>query len=498
MPKPIKKPVWNNVDAIGLINGISIWDDQYQNLKYVRLPDESNIELRHKINNFRDNPIDGSIDQQLITGLANEFNLMSYDILNVSTFNLTRLPHPQGQQGDQDVFVSYQIPNTTGWITMTPQWWSEDLESMTPTSGFTIWEDGYYTHNDLNSKSNMYSRILQVFEPLPDLTKLKIVYSIKQYDERDNFSYINYTDMSNPYNVNDTSFIYRKGYDITEPDLSGMASAYSLSNIPDNFYHNYFDDDGKGTDKLYEIRDKIDKLYRQRWHQIEDRKTIWDINLNYSSGTIPSFYDVEFNTTIDEYDSFVTNLTGGVNYYNTALYVKDVDIVIDDETDEEHWYPVLQPGPLYVNGAKHYLMENPQSATIDLTYGSGVLPSGVKIQHHTILETAVVDQPEYIYTDYDYSVAYSGGIHNPNQTIARYRPYLTSEKGFEIILQPNEYSIDYDNDLIYSNGLNSCVLYWDEVDVPDRVTIATTGTDLNPINDTELGYDSYFITASNH
>jgi len=496
MPKPIKKPVWNNVDAVGLINGISIWDEQYQNLKYVRLPDESNIELRHRINNFRDNPVDGTIDQQLIIGLSNEFNLTSYDMLNVTTFNLSRVPVPQGPKDTQDIFVYYQEPNASGWTEMTPQWWSESLEDTTPTSGFTVWEDGYYNTNDTDSKSNTYSRVLQVFEDLTDLTKIKIVYSIKQYDENNNVSYISYTDMSNPYDINDVRFIYRKEYAVTEADLATMPAAYSLSTIPDEFYARYFDTDGVGTDKLYMIRDKIDKLYRQRWNQIEDRKTVWDINLNYSSGTIPSFYDVAFDTTVSGYIDYTKNLTGGVNYYNTALYVKDIDVVPDG--DDEHWYPVLQPGSMYVSGTKHYLMENPQSDSLDLSTGSGILPSGVKIQHHTILETDVgKTQPEYIYEDYDYNINLSDGVYIPNETIARYRPYLTSEKGFEIILQSGEYSIDYDTDTIYSSGITNCVLYWDEVDVPDKVTIETVFTDLNPINDTNLGYDSYFITASN-
>ena len=53
MAKPIKKPVWNNSDAFGLINGIGTWDNNYLKLKYVRLPDETNIQLGHKINRVR-------------------------------------------------------------------------------------------------------------------------------------------------------------------------------------------------------------------------------------------------------------------------------------------------------------------------------------------------------------------------------------------------------------------------------------------------------------
>ena len=495
MPRPIKKQVWNNVDAIGLLNGISIWDEQYQNLKYVRLPDESNIELRHKINNFMQNPIDGTINQQLIKGLANEFNLDSYDLFNVSTFNLTRKPDPVGPQSAQDVFVYYQEPNVSGWTEMTPQMWSQDLENITPTSGFTVWEDTYYTNGDLATKTNNYSKILQVFDELPDMTRLKLVYSIKQLDENDNTLYVNYTDMSNKYDVNDTSFIYRKSYDVQEADLTTMPSVYELSDIPEAFKYIYYNADGTGTTKLYQVRDNIDELYRQRWADISDRQTIWDITLNYSSGTIPSFYDTKFNVTESGFNNnLIPELTGGVNYYNTSLYIKDVNIVIDDD-DEEHWYPVMQPGPLYINGKNFYLMENKKSEVLDLTSGSGILPSGVKIQHHTILDTVSGFNTDYILNDYDYDVEYISGIYNPNANIARKRAYLHADMGFDVTLVSGEYNIDYDNNIIYANGINDCRLYWDEVDVPSEVVVSGL-LDLNPLNDTNLAYDSYFITVS--
>ncbi len=496
MPKPIKKPVWNNIDAIGMLNGISTWDENYLNLKYVRLPNESNIELRHRINNFNDNPVEGTIDQQLITGLANELNLTSYNTLNVNTFNLTRTPHPIGNSGVQDIFVYYQIPNSETWNELTTQYWGTDIENTTPTSGFIVWEDAYYATNNLSSKSNNYSKLLQIYSDLPDNSRLKIQYTIIQYDEDDNEVQHKFTDMSNKFDSTDTRFVIRRQYDPTISDLTSKPVAYSLAHIPDNFKSKYYNSDGKAGDLMYEIQDKIDDVYSCRWDNIKDRNTIWDINTNFASGTIQSYYDTQFDVDLDGYNTLKESLTGGLNYYNTALYLRDIVVVSSGEN--ENWYPVLTPGPCYINGTNHYLMENPNSVVLDLSSGSGTLPSGCKIQYHTILDMSTTTPVSgYIYSDYDYKIAYNGGYHNSTPLIARKRPYLNSNMGLDISLNLTEYNIDYDNNIIYANGISTCVLYWDAVDVPSGVIINTAFTDLNPLNDTALGFDSYFLTLEN-
>ena len=493
MNKPIKKQVWNNVDAIGLLNGISIWDEQYQKLKYVRLPDESNIELRHKINNFRTNPIEGNIDQQLMRGLANELNLNSYDNNNVSTFVLSRSPFPIEDKRIQDVFVYYQVPNSDIWEELTPQYWSEDVEFNTPTNGFIVWENMYYNNSTENSKTNTYSRLLQVYEDLPHNTRLKITYTIRRFDENDNPYYLKFTDISNKEDPDDVRFIYKKGDTALISELIDHVCVYSLSKIPENFRDRYFESDGKPKDLLFEIQDVIDDVYKTRWKYIKNRNTIWDINTTFASGVIPSFYDIGS----DSISTFTDSLIGGVNYYNTALYLKDIDIMYDEVEDIEHWYPVLQPGPFYLHGKKQYLMQNPKHELINFTNNKAPLPSGVKITHYTILNknTAVINSG-YIYNDYDYKITCDDGDYIPNDNIIRKRPHLTLDKGFEIILDNNEYMIDYDDRIIYSKGITSAMLYWDEVDIPDKVTIVDKFVDMNPINDTELSYDSYFITIT--
>ena len=156
MPKPIKKQVWNNVDAFGLLNGISTWDENYLNLKYVRIPGESNIELRHKLNKFSEeqSPLYGNLNQELIIGLANELGLDSYNIIEQTSFDLNYVPFPYGAKGEQDIWVYYQEPNMDTWTEITPQLWSEDVETSMPTSGFIVWEDSYFNTSNDSTKTN--------------------------------------------------------------------------------------------------------------------------------------------------------------------------------------------------------------------------------------------------------------------------------------------------------------------------------------------------------
>ena len=507
MPKPIKKQIWNNVDAFALINGIATWDDNYKNLRYVRIPDESNIDLRHKINNFRENKITGSTNNDLVNGLANELNLETYNLDIKTTFDLTRTPFPiivtddgssyLSTSGVQDIFVYYQEPNMSGWTEILPQYWNEDVKNSTPNSGFIVWEDAYFAPTYTDHKSNYYSKLLKVYNNLPNNTKMKIVYGIEQFDVDNNRVYSKFTDMAV---IGDDRFIYKTPDVVTSGMLLTNPIVYNLNNIPGELEHMYFDISGRATSYLYNIRNNIDKIYRHRWDSIADRQTIWDINAGFSSGVIPSYYDVEFQT--QDINEFINSesgyLTGGVDYYNSALYLKDIDIVT---TDKEHWYPVLQPGKFYYNGVSKRLMENPSGIVLDLSAGITPLPNDIKIHHNIIFDTTnttIVNK--YLYDEYDYDIEYvdpntnNYGQYIPTPTIARKRPYLTQDMGFDLILGLNEYAIDFDNRMIHSNGIGQGVLYFDNTDVPDKVVIQDPRTDLNPINDTSVGFSEYFLT----
>ena len=493
----IKKQIWTNLDAFGLLNGISTWDNNYLNLKYVRIPGESNIELRNKINKFADtnNPLTGNLEQELIIGLANELNLESYTNTERTTFNLSRFPYAYGDKRVQDIWLYYQPIGATDWIEVTPQFWSEDIENDIPTSGFIVWENSYYNSINTNRKDNEYSRLLEIYSNLPNEVRLKIVYYIEQLDIDNNKIYTLFSDIGNRNN----NLFYLSEYQITKSDLNIKPVVYSLSKIPNNLSGYYYNSNGKPTDLLYKLRDKIDMVYRHRWDSIADKVTIWDINLNFSKGSIPSFYDTPFsyNSGIFEITNF---MTGGVNYYNTSLYINDIDIII--ENDKEYWYPKLQTGPLYINGKNYYLMQNPIGILLDFSTGITSLPFGIEIYHKTILNmNQITPKYEYFYKDADYNISYynvntSGIITTKiNSEIANKKAYLTNDMGFVKTLNAKEYAIDYQNKIIYSSGIITGILYYDNVLVPESVTIKSTGLDLNPLNDTTIGYDEYFIVV---
>lgn len=492
--KPTKKQVWNNIDAIGLMNGISTWNDNYLTLKYVRIPGESNIELRHKINSFLDtnNPLYGSIEQELIIGLANELGLDSYNIMEQKTFTLTRLPYPSGAVGVQDIFVYYQEPGLDTWTPILPQYWSQDVENNIPSSGFIVWEDSYYSSTrDLSKKTNNYSKLLQLYKTdIPDNSRLKIEYSVPFYDENDNMILKLFTDTSNPNNLKDKRYYYYNSYSYNESDLLTKPCVYTLDNIPDSLKYYYFDNNNRPTSLLYSLREKVDSVYRHRWNNIADRKTIWDIGTNFGSGCIPSFCDESVSNS-----EFKNYRTGGHNYHNTSLYIKDIDVIIDN--DDEYWYPILQPGKFYYNGSNYYLMDNPVKHSIDLTSNSGVLPSGINICHKMIMyKTNNLTISGNIFDDVDYILDFDDVTDlTLNSRVARKRQYLTSaENGFQTILSSGEYMIDYNNNIIYSSGLTNCTIYYDNTLIPSGVVIQSPNLDLNPLNDTNFGFDKYFIT----
>lgn len=498
---PIKKQVWNNIDAFGLLNGIATWDDNYLNLKYVRIPGETNIELRHKLNKFSDteNPLYGNITQELIVGLANELGLDSYNVMEQTSFNLTYTPYPFAPKGVQDIWLYYQVPGDSTWYEVTPQLWSEDVENVTPTSGFMVWEDSYFNNSSDDTKSNNYSRLLQIYSTLPNHSRVKVVYYREQINKDDERVYVKYSDTSNPNDTSDNFKYYKKDI-VTSGYLTNSPVVYTLSEIPTALSGYYFTNDGKPKDLMYSLRDKIDSVYRHRWENISDRVTIWDIDLNFNKGSIPSFYDSPFTLLSGEYETIIDNLTGGVDYYNSSMYLHDIDVVTSGTI--EHWYPRLQAGPLYINGKNYYLMQNPSGLIINLSSGATPLPSGIEIYHKVIINKVhTTPQYKYIYNDFDYNLDFinvetqTSGTLKLQPTVARQRSFLIPSMGFETTLASGEYMIDYNSGIIYSNGLSTEVLYFDNVIVPEKITIMDPAFDLNPLNDTTIGFDEYFLVV---
>lgn len=507
MAKPIKKQVWTNLDAFGMLNGISTWDKNYLNLKYVRLPNETNIQLRRKINNFRNNPVQGVSMQDLVNGMSNELLLTPYNIKDNKTFDLSRVPYPSGGTDVQDIFVQYQPPGTSTWHDVTPQVWAsgyytDEDNSIPVNSGFIVWEDSYYKDSIISTtKNNTYSRLLQIMTDLPNESKIRVKYWVKLFDEDGNAGYYQYTDMSNPYDKDDETFTYKIARVTTSGDFTDSIVPYNMSDLPSELSGYYYNPDGTGTSKLYKLRDIINKNFRHQWKDIRQRETVWDIKSDYSHGTIPSYMDSPFVVTSGATFS-LDNLDGGTEYYDDSLYIKDIHINISGNI--ENWYPLIQPGRFYYKGVPYRLMENPKYTYIDLSSGSGIMPSGIQRYHKTILASAsgyTSDVNSFIFEDYNYKIRYrndfeptaTGLIESSN--IYRKRPYLTTSMGLDISLGDKEYYINYDVNppVIYSSGVSSCVFVWDQVDVPSGRICDTVFSDLNPLNDSNIAYDRYFL-----
>ena len=495
--KPVKKQRWTNIDAFGLLNGISTWDKNYLNLKYVRLPNETNIELRDKINRNRENPVTGTSLQDLVNGLSNELLLDPYNVISNSSFVLSRNPWPSGYLSEQDIWLSYQTPGETGWYDVYPQLWASGCIT-TPTSGFIVWENSFF-RDDLGTslKSHNYSNLLTVFDDIPDNSKLRLIYYVQSFDIENNQKYNLYTDMANTL---DDDLVYKLPYALTSGDLPDKIVAYNIDNIPTGLSGFYHEEGGEATSNLYKIRGIIDRNYRHRWKDIRNKSTIWDVHKEYSKGTIPSFYDTHL--TINSSGNI--NLTGGVEYQDSALYIQNVDVQISG--DYEYWYPVLTCGKLYCSGIPYLLMENPAYESVIFSTGSGTLPSGVERWHRISLiestysgnymEKNIIPLHNYnIPYKTNYSLDISGYV--ISDYVYRKRPYISSEMGYEITLADKEYMIDFSNYVIYSSGINNAMLFWDNSDIPSGWICTDSNADMNPLNDNNIAYDKYFMVLRN-
>jgi len=198
----------------------------------------------------------------------------------------------------------------------------------------------------------------------------------------------------------------------------------------------------------------------------------------------------------------VSDLDGGIEYINDALYVKEIDI--QSNGGFEYWYPVVQPGLFYYAGDPYRIFENPQYTHINITSGSAELPSGVLRHYKTILASSgsyPSDLSSFIFKDHTYKWRYKNiedviatGIVEDNITY-RKRSYLTADMGLNLTLGSGEYNINYDDTppTIYASGVDDCVFIWDQIDVPSGRICDTQFSDLNPLNDNSISFNNYFL-----
>jgi hypothetical protein len=496
MATPIKRQRWTNIDGIGLLNGLGIWDSQYRNLKYVRKPFDTPIDLKSRILRELENPTD-TTQQGLLNGLCNEFNLDPYNLQKKTIFELTYPPVPSGDSSVQDVWV---YVNTSGiWHEILPQVWSDGYTVAKENGyGFTVWQNDRYNTID-GLKNFRYSQIIEVHDDqIPDNSKLKFVYYINTIDENFNSARQLYTDMDHPDDPLDIRFTYRI------PQDTGPIRVYTLDDIPEDLkYEYYFDEStGEAKDFLYTIKNHIDRKYKHKWGEFVDNECIWDIAKYYGQGHIPSFYDAEvppryYGNILDSgYLATANTHTGGIESYSNALYFAGIE---EDDSTVSKWNPRIYPGRFYLAGIPFYLFENCQTTNLNFTSGVASLPSGLCRQHHVIMaqsgyyETAWNDVYAYfdgkIYEDYSYptgpdSITYYGYIF-------RNRPYVQTATGYELTLNYGEYAIDFDsNQILVGSGISDVIIIWDQIDVPSGILI---DHDLNPMNEQYLTLDKYFM-----
>jgi hypothetical protein len=207
MAKPIKKQRWGNIDGIGLLNGLGIWDEQYRNLRYIRKPFDTTIDLKNRILRELEHPTD-TTHQGLLNGLCNEFNIDPYNVQKKTIFELTYPPVPIGASGVPDIRAYFQEDDS--WYEIKPQIWSEDYQtSKSNNQGFIVWQNSHVS-NISGVKNFGYSNILEIFDnTIPDESKIKIVYYVNTVDADNNITAQLYTDMDHPDDPLATAFTYR-------------------------------------------------------------------------------------------------------------------------------------------------------------------------------------------------------------------------------------------------------------------------------------------------
>ncbi|MCK9428851.1 MAG: hypothetical protein M0R17_02420 [Candidatus Omnitrophica bacterium] len=502
--KPIKKQVWDNMSVFALLNGISIWNENYQSLKYVRKPYETNLDVRDNVLKSHDYKTD--ITQQgLINSIYNELDLIPYNVLKKSIFYLSYNPVPSGNIEVQDISGFYKTSSGT-WNSIGPQIWSDNYFIAKQNKiGFIVWEDIKF-NNISNIKNYTYSNVVEVFREFNDKTELKFEYYIQVKDSYDNINLIRYTDMNCQTDSNDIRYTYRFPT-VSGLNLDGDIFCYTLGDIPSQIKHLYMDDNNYPTQLYYDLKNYLDNKYKHRWDKITNNSCIWDINKNYGSGQINSFYDAlapenHFSSSITH-----TGYYGGIESLSYSLHQSDFLEISGNQS----WYLKLYPGKFYIDGIPFYYFENPQVSQLDLILSGNLyyssIPSGLSRGMYTIASKSGYYDTYYcnnsrdeflsgVYEDYSYRTGFDGN--KSWGDIYRKRPNINNNIGFQIDLDYGQYKIDFDNNLIYFNlpnitDYNKVTFVWDNLLVPSGSILYY---DLNPLNEQNLSLEKFFMYLS--
>lgn len=505
MPKPIRRQRWSNIDVFGLLNGISTWDPQYQTLLYVRGPADTTLDIRDKIFRAHNHPT-SLTKQGLLNGVSNEFEYEPYNVVNRNVFQLTNSPFPSGDIGVQDIHVQYRDINSTGnWNDIAGQVWGQTYEyAKENKQGFIVWQNEKYI-NISGVKNFTYSRTLEIMQELPDLQELRVIYLVRSTDENNNLILKRYTDIDNLADnpgIEERNFLYRKAIEI-DP-ISGV-TVYTLNDIPTGLYSYYYGNDDRPLEQLYTVKDYLNNKFKHTWGTMSDASVIWDIHKSYGSGNIPHYFDSAVPLNY-EYclasgkanGNHFSGYLGGVEYLSQALYFDN----IIESGDAQYWYFTVYPGRFYLDGVPFYLFEDPSLENITFVSGQAALPSGVRRGAKVILARSgyydgCIDPDPYLsgYIFEDHGYPYGEGGDSCWSYIYRRRGFVPSGCGYDITLEVGEYNIDFKSGVIYAQLLDAdATIIWDNTLVPSGRVIEY---DINPLNDSQLNLQKYFIYLVN-
>jgi len=491
MAKPTKRQAWSRMDVFGLLNGISIWGPQYRELKYVRRPFDTNLDVRAKIFKYHDHPVDTS-KQGLINAISHEFGYTPYNVQDKKVFELSYNPSPSGAALVQDILAYYKKPDSDTWNSIPQIWSSGYLQAKESDTGFIVWQKEKYANID-DIKNFTYSNIAEVMHTMADKSEVKFIYSLTDFDEENNRVLVLFTDINNPNDPNDTRFTYRKA--TADPDVSGIL-AYTLDDIPENVLRDlYYDNENKPKEFLYTIKDYFNKKFKHKWGEITDRECIWDIHKLYGSGHIPHFYDAEAPNNTSWCANTYSGYLGGVEEKSDVLYPAEITEI---SGSNQEWYLRLYPGRFYVDGVPFYYCESPQIEYLTFVSGQADVPSGLTRGMYTIMALSGYYQNPCndwsdpflsgIYEDYNYPVGADGNICWTH--IYRHRPYITATHDHSVSLQEGEYNIDFANGKINANAVDDATLIWDTAFQPSGIVLQY---DLNPLNEQNLSFEKFFL-----
>lgn len=506
MTAPIRKPIWTNLDAFGLMNGLSIWDENYRKLLYVRKPFETNLDLRDRILNSHDYKPDVN-KQGIVNAINSEFNMEAYNTIKRTIFEFSRTPIPSGAKFVQDIFGYYKDVSGV-WQSIGPQVWNENYSTAKANQvGFIVWQQDKYLNIE-GHKNYRYSNLVEILRPLDNNTQIKFEYYIEVKDEFNVSSLYKFTDMNNQENTLDNRFTY------TTPkidlSISGNAIVYNLNDIPENLMSLYYEADGYPKEQLYRIKEYINKKFKHTWSEITNKSCIWDVQSSYGSGQIPSFYDAISPENSVSASIYYSGLTGGIESLSYSLYPGVVEAI---SGDSNIWYMKIHPGQFYINGIPFYYFESPKIEYLTLnlvTTGdysglySGVLPSGVQRGSHTILSKSGYFGDTY-YSNFPRHPSLSGvwedtyyntGLDGDKLWSDIYKriPFLKSPTGLNLEIEPGRYSLDFNSGFIYLNvpdsSFNKAMLIYEEALTPSGSYLPY---DLNPLNEQNLTFEKFFM-----